>query len=127
MRNSKLKYVCRDVHLKVETSQSLFTHRYESGQTIRIPIAHHDGNFNAPADMLSRMQDEGRIAFRYCSPAGEVTSAANPNGSQDNIAGVFNKEKTVLGLMPHPERLADSRLGGADGRAMFDGLVEALS
>jgi len=127
LRNADLKYVCKDVHLTVETSQTLFTSRYESGQTLRIPIAHHDGNYFADDDTLARLEDRGQIAFRYCDRDGQVTPGANPNGSRDNIAGVTNETKTVLGLMPHPERLADPLLGGSDGRAMFDGLVEALS
>ncbi len=127
LRNAQLSFVCRDVHVKVETSQSLFTAKYETGQTIRIPVAHHDGNYYADGETLQRLEDQGRIAFRYCDAEGAVTVAANPNGSLANIAGVTNEAKTVLGLMPHPERLADPALGGNDGRAMFDGLVEALS
>ncbi len=127
LRNGNLKFVCKDVHVKVETSQSLFTARYETGQALRIPVAHHDGNYYADAGTLERLEERGQIAFRYCAPDGTVTAEANPNGSLDNIAGVTNEAKTVLGLMPHPERLADPELGGTDGRAMFDGLVEALS
>lgn len=127
LRNADLKYVCKDVHLTVETSQTLFTAGYETGQTIRIPVAHHDGNYFADDDTLARLEDRGQVAFRYCDSAGQVTPGANPNGSRGNIAGVTNETKTVLGLMPHPERLADPVLGGSDGRAMFDGLVEALS
>ncbi len=127
LRNAGLKFVCRDVHVRVEASQTLFTSRYETGQRLRIPIAHHDGNYTADADQLTRMEDRGQIGFRYCEADGETTEAANPNGAARNIAGVFNETKTVLGMMPHPERLADPALGGADGRPLFDGLVEALS
>jgi len=127
MRNANLRFVCRDVMIKVETSQSLFTAKYEQGQPIRIPVAHHDGNYYADDDTLAALEDRGQIAFRYCDAGGRVTPEANPNGSQHNIAGVYNETKTVLGLMPHPERLADPKLGGDDGRPMFDGLVEALS
>ena len=127
LRNANLKYVCRDVHVKTETGQSLFTAGYATGQAIRIPIAHHDGNYFADADTLAAMEERGQIAFRYCDAGGAVTAEANPNGSLANIAGVTNKTKTVLGMMPHPERLADPALGGNDGRAFFDGLVEALS
>jgi phosphoribosylformylglycinamidine synthase subunit PurQ / glutaminase len=127
MRNANLRYICRDVTLKVETGQSLFTAKYEQDQAIRIPIAHHDGNYFADDETLAAMEDRGQIAFRYCDPDGAVTPGANPNGSQRNIAGVYNETKTVLGLMPHPERLSDPKLGGNDGRAFFDGLVEALS
>jgi len=127
MRNADLRFVCRDVRVKVESSQSLFTAKYEQGQAIRIPVAHHDGNYYADDDTLSAMEDRGQIAFRYCDADGGITPQANPNGSLRNIAGVYNETKTVLGLMPHPERLADPKLGGTDGRALFDGLVEALT
>ena len=127
MRNANLKYVCKDVHLKVETSQTPFTARYETGQVIRIPIGHGEGNYFADPATLDRLEGEGRVAFRYCEPDGSLSASANPNGSARHIAGIFNKEKTVLGMMPHPERLADAALGGTDGRAMFEALVEALS
>ena len=123
--NAGLKFVCRDVNVAVETSQTLFTHGYQASAVLRIPVAHHDGQYYADDDTLDRLQDEGRIAFRYCE--GDAVGPANPNGSVRDIAGVFNATKTVLGLMPHPERAADPQHGGADGRAMFDGLVQALS
>ena len=126
MRNQNLKFICRDVHLKVETSQSLFTSRYEEGQTIRIPIAHHDGCYYADETTLAEIEDQGQVAFRYV-PGADEAGDGNPNGSLGAIAGVFNKTKTVLGMMPHPERLADAALSGVDGRALFDGMVEALS
>ncbi len=127
MRNRGLKYICRDVHVKVEDSQSAFTAKYRVGDVLRIPIGHAEGNYFADAETLRELEDNGQVAFRYCAPTGEVTDEANPNGSQHNIAGVFNKSRTVLGMMPHPERLADARLGGTDGRAMFDALVETLA
>jgi phosphoribosylformylglycinamidine synthase len=127
MRNASLKFACRDVWLRVETSQSLFTSGYAAGQVIRLPIAHADGNYFADPTTLDALEQNGQIAFRYVTQDGAVTSGANPNGSQRNIAGVFNRGKTVLGLMPHPERLADPLLGGTDGRAMFDGLAAALA
>lgn len=126
MRNAALKFVCRDVHLKVEESQSAFTNRYAQGQVIRIPIAHHDGNYFADADTLDRLENEGRVVFRYCDEAGNATAEANPNGSQRNIAGILNERGNVLGLMPHPERLIEPTLGGADGRMFFESLMEAL-
>ncbi len=127
LRNASLKFVCRDVYIRVETSQTLFTSRYEAGQALRMPVAHNDGNYVADEAQLDRLEARGQIAFRYCDAAGEPTDRSNPNGSARNIAGVFNETKTVLGMMPHPERLADPALGGTDGRPMFDGLVEALS
>ncbi len=127
MRNAELRFVCRDVLIRVETSQSLFTARYETGQVLRIPVAHHDGNYEADAETFKRLEDREQIAFRYCERDGTPSAAANPNGSMANIAGVYNEAKSVLGLMPHPERLSDPQLGGNDGRPMFDGLVGALS
>ena len=127
MRNRGLKYVCKDVHLRVEDSQSAFTAKYQVGQVLRIPIGHAEGNYFADEETLKQLEGEGRVAFRYCTPKGEISDEANPNGSQRNIAGVFNKARTVLGMMPHPERLADKKLGGTDGRAMFEALVETLA
>lgn len=127
MRNKNLKFICKDVMLKVENNDTIFTNKYAKGQTIRIPVAHHDGNYFADEDTLKELQDNDRIAFTYSDEAGNVNDAINVNGSQLNIAGIFNRRKTVLGMMPHPERLADPQLGGTDGKPMFDGLVEALS
>lgn len=127
MRNGNLRFICRDVHLRVVSSDTVFTRRYEVGQVIRLPIAHNDGNYFADEETLKSLEGEGRVAFRYCTPSGELAEEANPNGSRGAIAGVFNETRNVLGMMPHPERLADPRLGGVDGRAMFEGLVEALS
>ena len=126
MRNAGLKFVCKDVHLKVENSDTAFTRNYASGQVIRIPIAHHDGNYFADEDTLDRLEGEGRVAFRYVDAGGDASEAANPNGSQRNIAGILNEKGNVLGMMPHPERLADAALGGIDGKAMFDGLLNTL-
>ena len=125
--NAGLKFVCRDVHLRVESPASVFTGRYRRGQVVRFPVAHHEGNYYLDDDDLKAVLDGDQVAFRYTTPDGEVTDAANPNGSTDNIAGVFNETKTVLGLMPHPERLADARLGGSDGSAMFEALAAALA
>ena len=125
--NRTLKFHCFDVHLRVETSQSLFTSGYETGQVIQVPVAHHDGNYFADKETLDRIEEKGLVAFRYCTPAGELTDEANANGSARNIAGIFNETKTVLGLMPHPEDATDPLLGSTDGRGLFDGLVEALA
>jgi phosphoribosylformylglycinamidine synthase len=126
MRNASLRFICRDVYLRVEDSRAPFTTHYHAGQVIRIPIAHADGNFFADAETLKRIEGGGQVAFRYCDPNGEITAAANPNGSLGNIAGIRNEAGNVLGMMPHPERLADPLLSGIDGRAMFEGLSEAL-
>jgi len=131
MRNAHLKFVCHDVHLRVETSQSLFTSHYHGGQVIRVPVAHAEGNYFADEATLNRIEDRGQVAFRYCAPDGTVDGAkgsdANPNGSIRNIAGVYNEGKTVMGLMPHPENAIEVMFGGVDGRALFEGLVEALA
>jgi phosphoribosylformylglycinamidine synthase len=124
--NRTLSFICRDVHLRIENSQTVFTCGYEAGQAIRVPVAHHDGNYTADAQTLDRLEGDGRVAFRYCSPAGEVTDEDNLNGSARSIAGVFNETRTVLGLMPHPENATDPLLGGTDGRGLFDGIVHAL-
>lgn len=126
LRNKGLKFICKPVYLKVKNSRTEFTRGYKEGQVIQFPVAHHDGNYFATNDELKRLQDEGSIALQYCDAVGNVTDAANPNGSSLNIAGVFNSQKNVLGMMPHPERFADELNGGADGKAMFDSLVSAL-
>lgn len=127
LRNAGLKFVCRNVGLRVETSQSLFTAGYESGQVLNVPVAHHDGNYFVDEHTRKRLEDRDQIAFRYCDPEGRTTSGANPNGSHDNIAGVFNDAKNVLGLMPHPEDAVEPIHGSLDGRPLFDGIVRALS
>ncbi|MBB4098194.1 phosphoribosylformylglycinamidine synthase subunit PurQ [Sphingomonas kyeonggiensis] len=118
MRNSGLNFVCRDVPLTVDNSQSIFTSGYRSGEQITVPVAHHDGNYFADADTLDRIEGEGRVAFRY---------AADINGSARNIAGVLNKAGNVLGMMPHPERRIEAAHGGTDGRRLFEGLLEAVA
>ncbi len=127
LRNAGLKFVCRNVGLRVETSQSLFTSGYATGEVLSVPVAHHDGNYFVDADTRKRLEDRDQIAFRYCDPEGRATSTANPNGSNDNIAGVFNDAKNVLGLMPHPEDAVEPIHGSLDGRKLFDGIVSALS
>jgi phosphoribosylformylglycinamidine synthase len=126
MRNATLKFICRDVLLRVERDDSIFTHRYQRGEVVRFPIAHKDGSYFADQATLQRLEGEGLVAFRYCDAAGEITADANPNGSRNNIAGIYNDTGNVLGLMPHPERLADPVLSGTDGAKMFLSLVETL-
>ena len=127
LTNASLKFICRNVNLKVETSQSLFTQRYSTGQVLSVPVAHHDGNYFADPATLDRIEDKGQVAFRYCDEQGNVTAAANRNGSARNIAGVFNETKNVLGLMPHPENATDPLLGSTDGRGLFDALAEVVA
>ena len=127
LRNAGLRFVCRDVWLRVENTGTPFTLGYAAGQTVRIPVAHHDGNYHADAPTLDRLEGEGRVVFRYSGPRGETADAHNPNGSARHIAGVTDKTGRILGLMPHPERLADARLGGTDGRPFFGGLTRALA
>lgn len=127
MRNAGLRFVCRDVHLRVETNESRFTRAYRPGDVIRVPVAHHDGCYFADAETLARIEGDGQVAFRYVDAVGTPTAGANPNGSVANIAGVYNESRTVLGLMPHPEDAVDPLLGGTDGAPLFQGLVEALS
>lgn len=117
MRNAGLDFVCRDVTLTVETSQTMFSSRYDAGSTIRIPVAHHDGNYVADAETLDRLEGEGRVVFRY---------AEEVNGSARGIAGIVNDAGNVLGMMPHPERLIEAEQGGTDGRALFEALQAAL-
>ena len=119
MRNAGLKFVCRSVGLEVTESQSVFTRKYESGQHISIPVANGEGNYFADAATLDRLEGEGRVALRY-------VEGDNPNGSSRNIAGILNEKRNVLGMMPHPERMTDPALGGTDGVAMFEGLMESL-
>jgi phosphoribosylformylglycinamidine synthase len=126
LRNRTLSFICRDVHLRVENSQTIFTCGYAAGQAIRVPVAHGEGNYTADEATLDRLEGEGQIAFRYCSPAGKLTEADNVNGSARCIAGIFNETRTVLGLMPHPENVTDPLLGGTDGQGLFDGLTSAL-
>ncbi len=117
MRNAGLDFVCRDVTLTVENAQTMFTARYDAGATIRIPVAHHDGNYVADAATLDRLEGDGRVVFRY---------AEDVNGSARNIAGIINDAGNVMGLMPHPERLIEAEQGGTDGRALFEALHAAL-
>jgi len=120
MRNADLKFVCRPVTLEVEETQSAFTRKYQKGQTVSFPVAHGEGNYVADEETLNRLENENRVVFRYAG-------GDNPNGSARNIAGILNEKRNVLGLMPHPERVVDPLLGGTDGKALFQSLIESLS
>lgn len=120
IRNAGLKFVCRPVAMTVEETQNAFTRKYNHGQRVVFPVAHGEGNYFADEEALDRLEGEGRVVFRY-------VDGDNPNGSARNIAGILNEKRNVLGLMPHPERVCDPLLGGTDGRALFESLIEALS
>jgi len=126
MRNASLKFVCRDVHLRVEATNAAFTSLYQPGQVIRVPVAHAEGNYFADEATLDRLEGDGLVAFRYCDPAGNITPESSPNGASRNIAGVFNETRNVLGLMPHPENMTEDVIGGTDGAILFESLVKAL-
>ena len=125
LRNKKLKFICRDVYLRVENTATAFTTHYTKQQVITIPVAHHDGNYFTDDATLKEIETNQQVAFRYCDAVGNVNETANPNGSLGNIAGIYNKAKNVLGLMPHPERHAEAILGGSDGKVMFESLLAA--
>ena len=125
-RNASLKFICKDVWLKVETTRTLFTSRYRKGEVAQMICAHGDGNYFADAATLDRLESEGRVVFRYCDRQGSVTPEANANGAQRNIAGICDATGRILGMMPHPENAAEALLGSTDGRKIFDSVAEAL-
>lgn len=127
LRNRDLKFICRYVDLAVENNQTNFTNKALTGEVIRLPIAHNEGNYYADEETLADMAVNGQVVLRYCDPSGAVTDAANPNGSQQNIAGIMNKQGNVFGLMPHPERAIEDVLGSADGQTIFKSIISAVS
>jgi phosphoribosylformylglycinamidine synthase I len=127
MRNEGLKYICKQVYLRTETVDSPFTQTLKPGEVLKIPIGHMEGNYFCDEATLNELRKNDRVAFRYATPAGEVTRAANPNGSLDNIAGILNEGRNVLGMMPHPDRSSESLLGSADGFKIFQSLVGTLA
>ena len=127
MRNAGLKYICKQVHLRTETANSPFTSQLEKGQVLEIPIGHMEGNYFCDAETLSRLEAEDRIAFRYATPGGEISREANPNGSLENIAGILNEGRNVLGMMPHPDRSSEALLGSSDGWKIFASMVNTLA
>ena len=127
LRNAGLKYICKQVHLRTETVDSPFTNALRKGQVLQIPIGHMEGNYFCDESTLAALKREDRIAFRYSTPAGEITPEANPNGSLDNIAGILSAGRNVLGMMPHPDRSSEALLGSADGFPIFQSMIAALS
>ncbi len=127
MRNAGLKYICKQVHLRTETTETPFTQGLRKGQVLQIPIGHMEGNYFCDAETMARLEDEDRIVFRYSTPSGEITTAANPNGSLGNIAGILNEGRNVLGMMPHPDRSSEKLLGSSDGFQIFQSMVSSLT
>jgi phosphoribosylformylglycinamidine synthase I len=127
IRNRDLHFICEHVNVRVETGETPFTNELRKGSVLRLPIAHAEGNYVCDDETLALLKEEDRIIFRYCDERGEVTEAANPNGSRDSIAGICNRERNVLGLMPHPERACEDLLGSSDGRGLFRSLAETLA
>jgi phosphoribosylformylglycinamidine synthase I len=127
MRNTQLKFLCRDVYLRVERSDAPFTRGYNDGQVIRVPVAHGEGNYIADQDTIARLEAEGRVLFRYCDPNGNVDLDWNHNGSLNAIAGIVNERGNVLGMMPHPENHVEAAMGCTDGRGLFAGLADHLA
>jgi phosphoribosylformylglycinamidine synthase len=127
LRNRGLKFICRPVYLRVETTDTPFTNACRPGQVLEVPIAHAEGNYYADAATLDELERSGQVVFRYSTPTGAITDAANPNGSLRNIAGITNRAGNVLGMMPHPERASDALLGSQDGLLIFQSLVHAVA
>jgi phosphoribosylformylglycinamidine synthase len=127
MRNAGLKYICKQVHLRVETTDSPFTNQLAKGEVLQLPIGHMEGNYFCEPEQLRQLEAEDRIAFRYASPGGEIIAEANPNGSLSNIAGILNEKRNVLGMMPHPDRSSELILGSEDGWKIFASMIEALA
>jgi phosphoribosylformylglycinamidine synthase len=127
IRNRDLHFICEYVHVRVETADTPFTNEMKSGSVLRLPIAHAEGNYVCDDATLMELQQDDRIVFRYCDPSGNITDAANPNGARDNIAGICNTTRNVLGLMPHPERACEELLGSTDGRDVFRSLAATLA
>src|SRR4030088_1239736 len=127
MRNAALKFICRDVHLRVERSDTPFTRGYNAGQVICVPVAHGEGNYAADKKTIARLEGEGRVLFRYAAPDGSLDPAQNFNGSTNAIAGILSERGNVLGMMPHPENHVEAAIGPTDGRGLFAGLVEHLA
>ncbi len=126
MRNAQLKFICKDVHLRVERSDSPFTRGYNAGQVIRVPVAHGEGNYAADAETIKRLEGDGRVLYRYCNPQGELGDTTNINGAANAIAGIVSERGNVLGMMPHPENHVEDIMGCTDGRGLFAGLVAHL-
>ena len=126
MRNDHLEFRCVWTNLRVETTQTIFTNEASLGQSLRLPISHGEGNFQAEPDVITALEEAGRVVFRYATETGDVTDAANPNGSANNIAGIINDSGNVLGMMPHPERACEALLGSVDGNPVFESMAASI-
>jgi phosphoribosylformylglycinamidine synthase I len=126
LHNTNRKFICRNIYLKPQTTQSLLTAQLDPQQALKIPIAHGEGNYFADADVIKALNDNDQVMFRYCDEAGNITADSNPNGSLENIAGVTNLTRNVFGLMPHPERAADGLLANEDGLAIFESILSIV-
>jgi phosphoribosylformylglycinamidine synthase subunit PurQ / glutaminase len=123
LRNEQLTFVCRNIHIRVEQTTSMFTRSLPAGEVLTIPVAHGEGNYYADPATLQALEKDGRVLFRYCLPDGSVVPSANPNGSLNNIAGIVNERGNVMGMMPHPERVSEAILGCTDGRGIFESVI----
>ncbi|MBN1278426.1 MAG: phosphoribosylformylglycinamidine synthase subunit PurQ [Chlorobiaceae bacterium] len=126
-RNRDKKFICSSTTIRVENAATVFTNRYQANDVLSIPIAHGDGNYFAPSEVIERLEENNQVVFRYCDSEGSVIAESNPNGSAGNIAGIVNREGNVLGLMPHPERASDPLLGSSDGRMLFESVFDSLA
>lgn len=127
LHNKKLKFICKQVHLRNENTDAPFTNKMAKGEIITVPVAHGEGNYFANDNILKGLEDNDQIAFRYCNENGELSDDANINGSTDHIAGIYNKEKTILGMMPHPENATQNHQGNQTGSKLFEGIIASLS
>ncbi len=125
LRNTSLNFICRQVHIRVETTETPFTRAAREGQVLRVPINHNEGRYYTDEETLARLRDRNQVVFRYVTPAGEATEGVNPNGSLENIAGVCNDQRNILGLMPHPERAAEELLGSTSGLLLFESIISS--
>jgi phosphoribosylformylglycinamidine synthase len=127
LHNQQLRYVCKQVYLRCETNETLFTNNLHQGQVLQVPVAHGEGNYFTDDDRLKKLQDNDQIVFRYCNEEGEIDEESNFNGSIDNIAGICNKQRNVMGMMPHPERAMEKQLGSNDGKLIFESILNEFA
>ncbi len=127
LHNEKLRYVCKQIYLRCESTDTMFTRALQHGQVLQVPVAHGEGNYFIGEENLKRLQDNDQIIFRYCNAEGDLTPEANFNGSADHIAGICNENRNVLGMMPHPERAVEKQLGSDDGKIIFESILNELA